>query len=228
MNQSNVIDAGLEVSRGISELGVLVVIAGIFIVVCVMFLLITFNRYNQHLKTQDKRFQELLTKATSNRGSEEVVDQTRRLITALESLMIPLTALLAATTETMKEEVTYNQANRILKIEIVAVKYTLIEAIKNVIKRNHIHQDPDATKYKIKRICNNTYTSFMGGLSLYKYKSIRLPDYQGENWCSQITDLLINFTFSDQQDYDKLDSDIDLIMMESKSEFESNINSPSE
>lgn len=222
-----IIESGLEVSRGISELGFLIVAAGFFVVFSVIVVSVTMVRYNKAQKLQDTRFQQLLTKVTSNDNNKAIIEQTAALRRSIEDLITPINSLLIATTETMKEEITYNQFMRILKIELIAVKFTLLDSIKSVIKRNHIDEDPEGCKYKIRRIVNNTYTSYMGGLSLYKYKSIRLPDYQGESWCDQVSELLIKFALGSVKDYEKLESDIDLVITEAKSEFESNINEAS-
>lgn len=206
------ISGGLEISRGISEYGILIVIAAFFIISAIIQFYINSNRFRRMSDENEKRMSMLLEKVINQENPKDLIDKMYDLTTTVNSLVIPLNALIASSREKAKEECTYPQVSRVLKMELKSAKITLIEATRSIIKKNNIHADESKTKEKVIRVVNTVRQNLAQGLGLFKYKSIRMGTLVVKDYDDTIVNTVYDFIMSENRDFSKLESDLDLVI----------------
>ena len=99
-----------------------------------------------------------------------------------------------------------------------------MDATRTIVKKNHIKENPEATKVKINRVIANVHSNLMMGLSLYRFNGKRLSLSLEDSWKNQAYSILESFIFTEQKDYDKLENDLDIVLSEVKNKFEVGLN----
>lgn len=220
---SNITDPALQVSKGISEFGILIVLAAFFIIIAVVQIWTNNRRYNTTMDQTAKAYQDMLAKFTNGFDSASFSKDINNLNVSIHELIVPLKALLETNQAAAREEATYPQISRVIKVEIRATVYSIMESIRHIVEKNHVHENEQATYDKINRVINNSISALRQGLSLFKYNNapVNLPITDTHIECLSSTSFL--FVLSDKKDYDKFLSDINIVFDEVKTQLFSSI-----
>lgn len=219
------IGKGIEVAEAITDFGLLVVIAAFFILMSVSQQIILTRRYNKILEQNDLRYQQLLKKLTGEGNLSDVIDRIEELIKSTNDLIAPLQKLIIASTETSKEECTFAQASRVVKMEVRVTRQTLLDNTKQIITQNNVHENPKHTKSKVDKMVVNCVEQMKRGLNLYKYNGMKLTyGLDLEDYCESISQTIYAFVMQDsEKEYAKLTMDLNIYFEEIRNKISQNV-----
>lgn len=219
--------SGVDTAKAISEYGFLAVAAGFFIAASAVQQWLNNRRYDRLLKQNEIRYESLFKKFTEDGGMKEMISKIEKLVESTNGLVTPIQNLVQAATESSKEECTYIQASRVIKIEIKSARLFMVDATKQIIKQNNIHVDENHTREKVARVVSNTMVQLQQGLSLFKFNGMKLTYNLN---CEEVNGCLVETIYSfimdeskQNREYDKLSSDIDIILAELQNRIRTSI-----
>lgn len=168
---TEVVNAALQTSKGISDFGMMAITAGFFLVLSALLMVACFrwfmNMVNQLMTSQKEINQDY--KDTMRQLLEETRAQNERLNVLSESLM-PETQLRIKTLSNVFFDLSVEKACRI---------------IKKVREENHI-SDKEATARKIRTLLTNIHEDRNSKLDCFSYRGNRLSEYTERKWIEQV------------------------------------------
>lgn len=226
-NMPSNLPSGVDTAKAISEYGFLAVAAGFFIAASAVQQWLNNRRYDRLLKQNEARYESLFNKFTQDGGMKEMISKIEKLVESTNGLLTPIQNLVQAATESSKEECTYVQASRVIKIEIKSARLFMVDATKSIIKQNNIHADTNYTREKVNRVVSNTMVQLQQGLGLFKFNGMKLTyNLNCEESIDYLVETIFNFIMDDSKpsrEYDKLSSDIDIILAELQNKIRTSI-----
>lgn len=219
------IEKGIETAQAITDFGLLVVIAAFFIVMSVTQQIILTRRYNKLLEQNDARYYQLLKKLTGEGNLSDVIDRIEELIKSTNDLVAPIQKLLITSAETSKEECTFAQASRVVKMEIRVTRQTLIDNTKQIIIQNNVHENFKHTKFKVDKMVSNCIEQMKRGLNLYKYNGMKLTyGLDLEDYTETISQTIYTFIMQEsEKEYGKLTMDLNISLEEIRNRISQNV-----
>lgn len=168
---TEVVNAALQTSKGISDFGMMAITAGFFLVLSALLMVACFrwfmNMVNQLMTSQKEINQDY--KDTMRQLLEETRAQNERLNVLSESLM-PETLLRIKTLSNVFFDLSVEKVCRI---------------IKKVREENHI-SDKEATARKIRTLLTNIHEDRNSKLDCFSYRGNRLSEYTERKWIEQV------------------------------------------
>lgn len=168
---TEVVNAALQTSKGISDFGMMAITAGFFLVLSALLMVACFrwfmNMVNQLMTSQKEINQDY--KDTMRQLLEETRAQNERLNVLSESLM-PETQLRIKTLSNVFFDLSVEKVCRI---------------IKKVREENHI-SDKEATARKIRTLLTNIHEDRNSKLDCFSYRGNRLSEYTEKKWIEQV------------------------------------------
>lgn len=168
---TEVVNAALQTSKGISDFGMMAITAGFFLVLSALLMVACFrwfmNMVNQLMTSQKEINQDY--KDTMRQLLEETRAQNERLNVLSESLM-PETQLRIKTLSNVFFDLSVEKVCRI---------------IKKVREENHI-SDKEATARKIRTLLTNIHEDRNSKLDCFSYRGNRLSEYTERKWIEQV------------------------------------------
>lgn len=168
---TEVVNAALQTSKGISDFGMMAITAGFFLVLSALLMVACFrwfmNMVNQLMTSQKEINQDY--KDTMRQLLEETRAQNERLNVLSESLM-PETQLRIKTLSNVFFDLSVEKVCRI---------------IKKVREENHI-SDKEATARKIRTFLTNIHEDRNSKLDCFSYRGNRLSEYTERKWIEQV------------------------------------------
>lgn len=168
---TEVVNAALQTSKGISDFGMMAITAGFFLVLSALLMVACFrwfmNMVNQLMTSQKEINQDY--KDTMRQLLEETHAQNERLNVLSESLM-PETQLRIKTLSNVFFDLSVEKVCRI---------------IKKVREENHI-SDKEATARKIRTLLTNIHEDRNSKLDCFSYRGNRLSEYTERKWIEQV------------------------------------------
>lgn len=168
---TEVVNAALQTGKGISDIGMMAITAGFFLVLSALLMVACFrwfmNMVNQLMTSQKEINQDY--KDTMRQLLEETRAQNERLNVLSESLM-PETQLRIKTLSNVFFDLSVEKVCRI---------------IKKVREENHI-SDKEATARKIRTLLTNIHEDRNSKLDCFSYRGNRLSEYTEKKWIEQV------------------------------------------
>ena len=168
---TEVVNAALPTGKGISDVGMMAIPAGFFLVLSALLMVACFrwfmNMVNQLMTSQKEINQDY--KDTMRQLLEETRAQNERLNVLSESLM-PETQLRIKTLSNVFFDLSVEKVCRI---------------IKKVREENHI-SDKEATARKIRTLLTNIHEDRNSKLDCFSYRGNRLSEYTERKWIEQV------------------------------------------
>ena len=168
---TEVVNAALQTSKGISDFGMMAITAGFFLVLSALLMVACFrwfmNMVSQLMTSQKEINQDY--KDTMRQLLEETRAQNERLNVLSESLM-PETQLRIKTLSNVFFDLSVEKVCRI---------------IKKVREENHI-SDKEATARKIRTLLTNIHEDRNSKLDCFSYRGNRLSEYTERKWIEQV------------------------------------------
>lgn len=168
---TEVVNAALQTSKGISDFGMMAITAGFFLVLSALLMVACFrwfmNMVNQLMTSQKEINQDY--KDTMRQLLEETRAQNERLNVLSESLM-PETQLRIKTLSNVFFDLSVEKVCRI---------------IKKVREENHI-SDKEATARMIRTLLTNIHEDRNSKLDCFSYRGNRLSEYTERKWIEQV------------------------------------------
>lgn len=168
---TEVVNAALQTSKGISDFGMMAITAGFFLVLSALLMVACFrwfmNMVNQLMTSQKEINQDY--KDTMRQLLEETRAQNERLNVLSESLM-PETQLRIKTLSNVFFDLSVEKVCRI---------------IKKVREENHI-SDKEATAREIRTLLTNIHEDRNSKLDCFSYRGNRLSEYTERKWIEHV------------------------------------------
>lgn len=211
--EASTVQGGIDVAKGISEYGLLAIAAGFFVVMSVVQQIMMNKRYTAMSENQDLRYDKLFTALFEK--DRNIPEDIKNLTKSIEDLITPLSLLLQNTQDDMREECTEQQAVRVIKNEVEIMRIKLVAAVRGIIKRNSVHENPNATKDKVDKVVANCYKYSMQSMNMFKFTGRRLGTYLQDSFKSKFSDTCYTFIMVEgQKNYEKFENDLSLISEE--------------
>lgn len=207
-NLEPITHSGLEVTKSISDYGLMVVTAAFFVITSMLQMWSNNKRYDKILKQNEDRYEMLFKKYLEGSSTVELVEKTSTLIGVANDLIVPLERLLQATTEVAKEECTYQQMARTLKVELRVAKNNLIESIETL--NSSKTKEDEALNTKVQRVVVNQISDLRNNLNLYRYKGMQIGELIGTSWNFPLSDLIYNYLISESKKPSGIQNEMDI------------------
>lgn len=217
---------GLQVAQGITEYGILVVIAGFFVLGALLLAWNNERRYTQMIKVNDARMDALL-KVPHPGNSAEVLETLKIIIESTQDLANMTRNLVTMSSDVAREEATSAQAERVLKLEIRRAQQSLLDSTRIIVEKNNVEDPCNKTEDKLERVIRNTLLNSRQGLNLFKYKGIRMGNFIESLNTGPLYDLIYTFVMGKTANYGKFESDLNFILTELLTELEQHLSTPS-
>lgn len=215
-NLEPITHSGLEVTKSISDYGLMVVTAAFFVITSMLQMWSNNKRYDKILKQNEDRYEMLFKKYLEGSSTVELVEKTSTLIGVANDLIVPLERLLQATTEVAKEECTYQQISRTLKVELKVARNNLVD---NVETLRALSLKGDLLEAKIQRVISNQVSDIKNNLNLYRYKGIQVGDIITSEWNEQVAGILRAYITSDSCDLSSMKKEMDMVLSSMTNNF---------
>lgn len=201
-NINSAVSAGIEIGQGISEVGFLAIASGFFIVFSIMNLLLFYGIFK-------KVFNNIL------KGKVENEDKLRDSILDLSKQLEP-----------MSDESRFRNVETIKKI--AAKEFELsVEQVRNVINNvkteNHIKDNEDYIKRKLKRLLTNIHRERSNYFTSFRHNGHPLNYYINQKWTEKVFDVVFSEVYNPIDNPKRTRSNIKAIYDEIEIEFVHNL-----
>lgn len=152
-------EAALQVARGISEYGVLVIIAAFF-------LLLSFSMFIMMMRWFKKSLDKMLMATRQIGEISEIMSDMNGMMTDIAEGLIPETQLRIKNTSNVYFDLAIEKVCRL---------------IKKIREENHI-ADREATRKKIRTLLTNMFEDRNSRFDSYRYRGRKLSEYTNSEW----------------------------------------------
>ncbi len=196
------VSSGIEIGRGISEVGLLAIAAGFFVVFSIMNLLLFYGIFK-------KLFNNLMEdkKVNENELRDSILDLSKQL-------------------EPMSDESRFRNVETIKKI--AAKEFELsVEQVCNVINNvktdNHVADNESYIQDKLRRLLNNIHRERSNYFTAFKHNGHQLNFYINPKWAERVIDVAFSEVYDPIDNPKRTRSNVKAIYDEIKIEFVSNL-----
>lgn len=187
MNIDPIVKSSIETGHAISELGILIMIAAIFLIGVVA---LTKFFVSSMRETMNSVLQ----------SQSAIMEQLKTVNTQTESLQIILSKMSESTTIESLVEQTKENSYRLIKQSFSNNILDLISGANDIIKNNHI-VDKERTYNKIQNVVNIAHKHRIMFLNNYKYHGTKLGDFaNNKDWVNKKIEILKAYIYSDNRD----------------------------
>ena len=206
---TEVVNAALQTSKGISDFGMMAITAGFFLVLSALLMVACFrwfmNMVNQLMTSQKEINQDY--KDTMRQLLEETRAQNERLNVLSESLM-PETQLRIKTLSNVFFDLSVEKVCRI---------------IKKVREENHI-ADREATKAKVHTLIMNMHEDRNSRFDAYSYRGKRLSSYTSPEWIEWVEQCVLSEVYAETVNNGRAYTNVQMVYDRIKIDFYHKLN----
>lgn len=160
-------EAALHVAKGISEYGILVVIAAFFV-------LLSFSMFIMMLRWFRKSLDKMLAATRQIGETSRTIGEMNRVMTDIAEGLMPETQLRIKNTSNAYFDLATEKVCRM---------------IKRVREENHI-ADREATRRKVRTLLTNMYEDRNSRFDSYRYRGRRLSEYTNAEWIEWVAQVV--------------------------------------
>lgn len=160
-------EAALNVAKGISEYGILVVIAAFFV-------LLSFSMFIMMLRWFRKSLDKMLAATRQIGETSRTIGEMNRVMTDIAEGLMPETQLRIKNTSNAYFDLATEKVCRM---------------IKRVREENHI-ADREATRRKVRTLLTNMYEDRNSRFDSYRYRGRRLSEYTNAEWIEWVAQVV--------------------------------------
>lgn len=190
----NPVNDTIEMSKAISELGVLIVLAGLMVV---FFISMVYFVFKVMRSTNSKLLE----------SQAQMIEQNK----VIQGLLSKLAE--QSSVESLLEQTKWN-AEKLLKASFDANLIVLMKGASEILSHNHI-DDKDFTETRIRALVNSSHFERTKWLNNFKYNGSRLGDLaNSESWVEKKVGIIRRFIYSSEKNRDVLMRDLSLAYVE--------------
>lgn len=187
MNIDPIVKTSIETGHAISELGILIMIAAIFLIGVVFLTKFFVSSMRQTMNSVLE-------------SQSAIMEQLKTLNTQTESLQIILNKMSESTSMESLIEQTKENSYRIIRKSFADNLLDLLSGATDIIKNNHI-DDKEKTYRKIYNVVDIAHKNRVLFLNNYKYHGTRLGDYaNNKDWVTKKVEILKAHIYSSERD----------------------------
>lgn len=191
----------IEVSRAISELGVLIVLAGLMVVFFIGMSYLIFK------VVRDNNNKMVESQARTEAQNAQIIEQNKTIQTLLSKIAE------TASTEAMLEQTKWN-AEKLLRVSFDTNLITILKGASEILSHNHI-ADKEFTENRIQSLVNSSHFERVKWLNSFRYKGTKLGEIANtEKWIDKKVDIVRKFIYSEDKSRDILVRDLSLAYIE--------------
>lgn len=191
----------IEVSRAISELGVLIVLAGLMVVFFIGMGYLIFK------VVRDNNNKMVESQARTEAQNAQIIEQNKTIQTLLSKIAE------TASTEAMLEQTKWN-AEKLLRVSFDTNLITILKGASEILSHNHI-ADKEFTENRIQSLVNSSHFERVKWLNSFRYKGTKLGEIANtEKWIDKKVDIVRKFIYSEDKSRDILVRDLSLAYIE--------------
>lgn len=191
----------IQVAKGISELGMLVMAGAFFLVLSATMMAVVVKLFSKMINNTMEE-----NKATQNKLIEAINEQSAQLVDVAEGLreksLTEIKIVSGALFDTGKSEIT--------------------KIIKTIRQENHI-QNKKATVAKIRKMVINVHENRNSKFDAFKFRGKSLASYTSPEWIEQLSQVVEQEVYSDSANNGRADTNITNITESMKLDFYHNL-----
>ena len=195
------IDSPLEVAKGISEHGLLVMTAAFYLVITAIILLVFL--------------------AVAKKILTGIINEWRKILEEMITLQRGMSVVLTSINEGIKDK-TFQQAKVIGISCIENTKYEICIEAERIKLENNL-SDKDAVMRKINAVIINLYNKRFNRFDGLYYHGKKLMDYTSTEWVKKVTDTVIDNIYSEDYSVKTLRYNLNILYDEIINEFLKNL-----
>lgn len=197
----NPVQDTLEMSRAISEYGILIVLSALMIISFIAMGIILFKMMrstNENIIESQNRVE---------KQNEQIIVQNETIRSLLNKIAEK------ETTEALLEQTKWN-AEKLLRVSFDTNLITLLKGASEILSHNHI-DDREFTETRIRALVNSAHFDRVKWLNSFRYKGTRLGDIANtDSWIERKVDIIRKFIYSLDKNRDLLVRDLSLAYTE--------------
>lgn len=191
----------IEMSRAISEQGILIVLSALMIISFIamgIFLFKMMQNTNNKIIDSQKRVE---------KQNEQIIVQNETIRNLLNKIAD------TETTEALIEQTRWN-AEKLLRVSFDSNLILLFKGASEILLKNHI-DDEEFTERRIRALVNSAHLERVKWLNNFKYQGVRLGDLANtESWIEKKIDVIRKFIYSPNKNRDELVRELSLIYID--------------
>lgn len=191
----------IQVAKGISELGMLVMAGAFFLVLSATMMAVVVKLFSKMINNTMEE-----NKATQNKLIEAINEQSAQLVDVAEGL----------------REKTLNEIKIVSGALFDNGKGEIIKIIKTIRQENHI-QNKKATVAKIRKMVINIHENRNSKFDAFKFRGKSLASYTSPEWIEQLSQVVEQEVYSDSVNNGRADTNITNITESMKLDFYHNL-----
>lgn len=203
----NPIHDTIEMSKAVSEYGILIILSSLMIVFFIsmgVFLFKMMRNTNEKIVESQQR---------SEKQNEQIIRQNDTIQGLLQKIAD------AETTESLLEQTKWN-AEKILKASFDANLLNILKGTSEILSHNHI-EDREFTERRIRSLVNTAHRDRVKWLNNFRYKGSRLGDFaDSESWMEKKVEIIRSYIYSANHNRDALVRDLSLAYTEFNNQIE--------
>lgn len=197
----NPVQDTLEMSRAISEQGILIILSALMIISFIamgIFLFKMMRNTNDIILSSQKRVE----------SQNEVIIQNNKINQSLLQKIVE-----KETTESLLEQTKWN-AEKLLRVSFDTNLIMLLKGASEILSHNHI-ADKEFTEARIRSLVNSAHFDRVKWLNSFRYNGSRLGDLANtESWIEKKVEIIRKFIYSTDKSRDLLVRDLSLAYTE--------------
>jgi DNA mismatch repair ATPase MutS len=191
----------IQVAKGISELGMLVMAGAFFLVLSATMMAVVVKLFSKMINNTMEE-----NKATQNKLIEAINEQSAQLVDVAEGL----------------REKTLNEIKIVSGALFDNGKSEITKIIKTIRQENHI-QNKKATIAKIRKMVINVHENRNSKFDAFKFRGKSLASYTSPEWIEQLSQVVEQEVYSDSVNNGRADTNITNITESMKLDFYHNL-----
>lgn len=191
----------IQVAKGISELGMLVMAGAFFLVLSATMMAVVVKLFSKMINNTMEE-----NKATQNKLIEAINEQSAQLVDVAEGL----------------REKTLNEIKIVSGALFDNGKSEIIKIIKTIRQENHI-ANKKATIAKIRKMVINVHENRNSKFDAFKFRGKSLASYTSPEWIEQLSQVVEQEVYSDSANNGRADTNITNITESMKLDFYHNL-----
>lgn len=201
-NIGDTISGGIEIGRSISEFGFMAIAAGFFIFIAILTMWFNYQVTKKLISNLVEK------KAIDEKELSKSIDELTRYLEPMsnESLLRSI--------DTLK---------RIAANEFELSVEKVCNIVANVKKENHIHDNPDYVKTKLKRLLTNVHKERTNYFVSFRHNGHPLSHYVNPKWTDMVYEVASREVFDDVENPDRTRSNVKAVYAEIEIDFMSNM-----
>jgi hypothetical protein len=197
----NPVQDTLEMSRAISEYGILIVLSALMII---SFIAMGIMLFKMMRSTNDKIIE---SQNRVEKQNEQIIVQNETIRSLLDKISD------TETTEALLEQTKWN-TEKLLRVSVDTNLIVLLKGASEILSHNHI-ENKNFTEKRIKALVNSSHFDRVKWLNSFRYKGTRLGDLANtDSWIEKKVGIIHKFIYSPEKSMDLLVRDLSLAYTE--------------